>query len=87
MTQVRPISEIFGRWLAKFWQAHWRHSPSRPFGQTATTFFDIDNGPKNKLLIVTLTDTGEDSKLVHRRKRPKVDTLFSSLSDASERRV
>ena len=26
-----------------------------------------------------LTDTGEDSKLVHRRKRPKVDTLFSSL--------
>ena len=35
-----------------------------------------------------LTDTGEDSKLVHRRKRPKVDTLFSSLfSDAFERRV
>ena len=35
-----------------------------------------------------LTDTGEDSKLVHRRKRPKVDTLFSALfSDASERRV
>ena len=26
-----------------------------------------------------LTETGEDSKLVHRRKRPKVDTLFSSL--------
>ena len=26
-----------------------------------------------------LTDTGEDSKLVNRRKRPKVDTLFSSL--------
>ena len=26
-----------------------------------------------------LTDTGEDSKLVHRRKRPKVDTLFSCL--------
>ena len=35
-----------------------------------------------------LTDTGEDSKLVDRRKRPKVDTLFSSLfSDASARRV
>ena len=35
-----------------------------------------------------LTDTGEDSKLVDRRKRPKVDALFSSLfSDASERRV
>ena len=35
-----------------------------------------------------LTDTGEDAKLVHWRKRPKVDTLFSSLfSDASERRV
>ena len=34
------------------------------------------------------TDTGEDSKFVHRRKRPKVDTLFPSLfSDASERRV
>ena len=40
-------------------------------------------------LKLCLTDTGEDSKLVHRRKRPKVDTLFSSLffSDASERRV
>ena len=35
-----------------------------------------------------LTDTGEDSKLVHRRKRPKLDTLFSSLfPDGSERRV
>ena len=34
-----------------------------------------------------LTDTGEESKLVYRRKRPIVDTLFSSLfSDASERR-
>ena len=39
----------------------------------------------NKIL---LTDTGEGSKLVHRRERPKVDTLFSSLfSGASERRV
>ena len=36
----------------------------------------------------TLTDTGEDSKLLHRRKRPKVDTLFCSFfCDASERRV
>ena len=26
-----------------------------------------------------LTDSGEDSKLVHRRKRPIVDALFSSL--------
>ena len=26
-----------------------------------------------------LTDTGEDSILVHRRKRPKVDTLFFSF--------
>ena len=32
-----------------------------------------------KLLKSSLTDTGEDSKLVHRRKRPKVDTLLSSL--------
>ena len=30
-------------------------------------------------LMVGLTDTGEDSKLVHRRKRPKVDTLFFSF--------
>ena len=44
---------------------------------------------KNKDLAVQgqgychLTITGEDSKLVHRRNRPKVDTLFSSLfSDA-----
>ena len=37
---------------------------------------------------LVLPDTGEDSKLVHRRKRPKVDKLFSSFfSDASERRV
>ena len=28
---------------------------------------------------MTLTDTGEDSELVHRRKRPKVDTLFFSF--------
>ena len=35
-----------------------------------------------------LTDTGEDARLVHRRKSPKVDTLFSSLFfEASERRV
>ena len=35
-----------------------------------------------------LTDTGEDSILFYRQKRPKVDTLFSSLFfDASERRV
>ena len=35
-----------------------------------------------------LTDTGEDSKLVRRRKRPKVDTLFSSVfSDVSQRLV
>ena len=27
----------------------------------------------------TLIDTGEDSELVHRRKRPNVNTLFSSL--------
>ena len=33
----------------------------------------------NHLILKTLTDTGEDSKLVHRRKRPNVDTLFSSL--------
>ena len=38
--------------------------------------------------MLNLTDTGEDSKLVHRRKRPKMDTLYSSLfSNASERRV
>ena len=37
---------------------------------------------------MNLTDTAEDSKLVHRRKRPKLDALFSSLfSDVSERRV
>ena len=30
-------------------------------------------------LKLCLTDTGEDSKLVHRRKRSKVDRLFSSL--------
>ena len=29
--------------------------------------------------ILFLTDIGEDSRLVHRRKRPKVDTLFSTL--------
>ena len=46
-------------------------------------YYSWDTFYKNKL-----TDTGEDSKLVHRRKRPKMDTLFSSLfSDASERRV
>ena len=33
----------------------------------------------NVLKFYLLTDTGEDSKLVLRRKRPKVDTLFSSF--------
>ena len=32
-----------------------------------------------KMLVTNLSDTGEDSKLVRRRNRPKVDTLFSSL--------
>ena len=30
-------------------------------------------------MIFKLTDTGEDSKLAHRRKCPKVDALFFSL--------
>ena len=30
-------------------------------------------------ILDSLTDIGEDSKLVHRRKRPKVDKLFSSF--------
>ena len=35
-----------------------------------------------------LTDTGEDSKLVHRRKRSKVDaSIFFFFSETSERRV
>ena len=35
-----------------------------------------------------LTDTGEDSKLVFRRKHSKVDaSIFLFFSDASERRV
>ena len=42
----------------------------------------------NKKISIKLNDTDEDSKLVHRRKCQKVDTLFSSFfSDASERRV
>ena len=39
-------------------------------------------------LLKLFTDTDEDSTLVHRRKPPKVDTLFYSLVfDAFERRV
>ena len=30
-------------------------------------------------LKISVNDTGEESRLVHRRKRPKVDTLFSSF--------
>ena len=52
---------------------------------------DLNIEPHFIVLVIldpNLTETGEDSKLVHRRKRPKVDTLFSSLFfDASERRV
>ena len=32
-----------------------------------------------RLALANLTDTGEDSKLLHRRTRPKVDTLCSSF--------
>ena len=34
-----------------------------------------------------LIDTGEDSKLIDGRKRPKVDASIFFFSDASERRV
>ena len=37
------------------------------------------SGAMNRNFAKFLTDTGGDSKLVHRRKRPKVDTLFFSL--------
>ena len=44
---------------------------------------NFDNSLNGSLLKVHsksfLTVTGEDSKLVYRRKRPKVDTLFYSL--------
>ena len=51
-------------------------------------FHSRDSGLYSGYTADTLSDTGEDSKLVHRRKRPKVDTLFSSLFfDASARRV
>ena len=60
---------------------------------TEITDMDFSVGPLpaagfGSLNLKFLTGTGEDSKLVHRRKRPKVDALFSSLfSDATERRV
>ena len=58
----------------------------------ARNFFrsqDIRNVTTSSTRAVSpLIDTDKDSKVVHRRKRPKVDTLYSSLfSDASERRV
>ena len=46
-------------------------------------FLRIDEAGGIKLFIfddlfaMTLSDTGEDSKLVHRRKRPKVDTSMT----------
>ena len=53
------------------------------FSSLGRSFFSL-----NSFLIMILTDTDKSSKLVHRRKRTKVDTLFSSLFlDASERRV
>ena len=39
----------------------------------------IEKARSRKNRFISLTDKGKDSKLVHRRKRPKVDTLFSSL--------
>ena len=56
-----------------------KHITLRPLYQPVKNFWKI---------LFYLTDTGEDSKLVHMRTRPKVDTLFFSLfSDAAERRV
>ena len=42
----------------------------------------------DRALVNFLTDTGKDPKLLHRRKRPKVDaSIFFFFFDASERRV
>ena len=41
--------------------------------------FNEKNLLNSKSCSKSLTDKGEVSKLVYRRKRPKVDTLFSSL--------
>ena len=46
------------------------HEAQLLFGKLHAFYIHIQNA---------LPDTGEDSNLVHRRKRPKVDTLFSSL--------
>ena len=45
----------------------------------------IEKARSRKNRFISLTDKGKDSKLVHRRKRPKVDTLFSS--DAFEQQL
>ena len=63
---------------------HWRTQSKYRFRSQVFQSPNVSNHSKN----LSLTDTGDDSKLVHRWKRPKMDTLFSSLfSAASQRRV
>ena len=66
------ISKSFVHRIVEFDQSFWI-----PTSQFAFVFFVL-SGLK-KIDSEILTDTAEDSKLVHRRKRPKVDTLFSFL--------
>ena len=65
----------------------WWFRPFRRWRDNNKVFL-LANFKGAKHYILPLTDKGEDSRLVRRRKLPKLDTLFSSFfSDASERRV
>ena len=76
-----------GAWARSWFDVALKRSTHIVYGQLLLT--SLNQKVRIQASIAhNLTDTGEDSKLVHRRKRPKVDTLFSSLfSDAFERRV
>ena len=82
---LRNRSKIRNWKIWKFWAS------SRFFGLLSGDGSEKSRQPKNfksSGLELPLTDTGEDSKLVRRRKCPKVDTLFLLFfSAASERRL
>ena len=90
----KVIQKLYFLFLGHFGEDYPRHTDTLTALvnklETLSQSFDKDAKItlRNSKFFCDLTDTSEDSKLVHRRKSPKVDTVFSSLfSDASERQV
>ena len=80
MEHKKSLSK-FGNYITRPSQTKLRAFTGHPKTSKYSRFYEIADHNLRffSAQFSALTDTGEDSKLVHRRKRPKVDTLFSTL--------